>query len=96
MSWNRTERQWLEGYWILEKRVPSSWLGFGVNLLEFPLTVLYGVTGDGLVSRPVQVCALVALTECLLFMTLHPVDMLLALVQRLFRAGQKGLGSRLG
>ena len=23
ISWNRTERQWLKGYWILQKQVPS-------------------------------------------------------------------------
>ena len=41
-----------------------------VDLREFPLTALYGITGDGLISWPVKVCALVALTECLLFLPL--------------------------
>ena len=41
----------------------SSGLGLAANLREFPFTALYGVGGDGFVSRFVQVCALFVPTE---------------------------------
>ena len=43
---------------------------------EFPLTALYGADGGGLVCRPVEVCALFALTANLHFSTLPTLSFL--------------------